>query len=190
MSQPLGFTNQPVPVSRNAGGVTFVSPSGQRSVTAAATSDTTRAVAGVARRSTSWIVTSEADPVAGSSARRTARKACNIVLHSIRCYGVARLKERGLQGRSPEALVVGPKIAFLLQRRDSGLGLRLRRLHVTGLARRLRLLDQRGSFADAPGGRGPSHRARGLHILAARGLHILAARGLHILAAQVGRAHV
>src|SRR2546425_4293158 len=55
MIQPLGLTNQPVPVSRRGGGVTCcVPPPGHATVTAVATSETTSATAGFARSKTSW----------------------------------------------------------------------------------------------------------------------------------------
>ena len=50
MTQPSPSTNQPVPVSRKTGGVTFVGPAPQSSVTSADTSDTTTTTAGFARR--------------------------------------------------------------------------------------------------------------------------------------------
>ncbi len=50
MTQPSPSTNQPVPVSRKTGGVTFVGPAPQSSVTSADTSDTTTTTAGLARR--------------------------------------------------------------------------------------------------------------------------------------------
>ena len=74
----------------------------------------------------------------------------------------------------------------LLQLGDGGFSLRLRGVHVTGLARSLGLLDQgRGLGAAGLGGGGGTRR---LHILTARGLHILTARRLDILATR--RLHV
>ena len=46
----LAHPDQPVPVSRNFGGVTLVGPAPQSSVTSADTSATTRTTAGLARR--------------------------------------------------------------------------------------------------------------------------------------------
>ena len=53
-TQPSPSMNQPVPVSRNAGGVTLVGPAPQSSVTSADTSDITTTTAGLARRRPSW----------------------------------------------------------------------------------------------------------------------------------------
>ena len=74
----------------------------------------------------------------------------------------------------------------LLQLGDRGFGLRLGRVHVTGLARSLGLLDQRGGLGAALGRGGGTRRlhiltARGLNILTTRRLHILTTRGLNIL---------
>ena len=46
--------NQPVPVSRNAGGVTVCGPAPQLRETSAETSEMTRTAAGLARRTLSW----------------------------------------------------------------------------------------------------------------------------------------
>ncbi|OGK85759.1 MAG: hypothetical protein A2W08_12930 [Candidatus Rokubacteria bacterium RBG_16_73_20] len=68
---------------------------------------------------------------------------------------------------------------LLLQGRDSGLGLRLRRRHVAGLARGLSLANQLPRLA---GRLGAGERARSLDVLTTRGLDILlATRGLYVL---------
>src|SRR6185436_17109562 len=79
---------------------------------------------------------------------------------------------------APWSLSVLRATRRLLQLGDRGFGFRLRRVHVTGLARSLGLLDQRGGLGAALGRGGGTRR---LHILTARGLNILATRSLHIL---------
>ena len=54
MTQPVGSMNQPVPVSRKAGGVTVCGPPPQFSVTSAETSEIMSTVAGLARSTVSW----------------------------------------------------------------------------------------------------------------------------------------
>src|SRR4029453_2507103 len=116
------------------------------------------------------------------------------------------LKARKAPGVAPWSLSVLRAARSLLQLGDRGLGLRLRRGHVTSLARSLGLLDQRSSLGAAGlGGTGHTRRlhiltagslnvlttrrlnvltARSLHILTTRRLHVLTARSLHILTAR------
>src|SRR3989442_2090501 len=95
MIQPLGLTNQPVPVSRRGGGVTCcVPPPGQGTVISAGTSDPTSATAGFARSKTSWT-----DAAAVAATPGTARSsALAIHLRILRILYCAKYKKKAPGG--------------------------------------------------------------------------------------------
>src|SRR5215470_1750071 len=87
-----------------------------------------------------------------------------------------------LQGELPLEPLSEPDF-FLLQSGHGGFGLRLRRRHITGLARSLSLVHEGLSLRQAAAGRllGTRQRPRSLGVLTTRSLGVLAARSLGVL---------
>src|SRR2546425_11670888 len=80
MMKPRPLTNQPVPVSRNGGGVTVVGPRPQLSVTSAPTSAVMSTTAGFTRRMASWTDSASTDVGAASQALANRSPAINALI--------------------------------------------------------------------------------------------------------------
>src|SRR5215470_8388313 len=170
--------NQPVPVSRKGAGLTRCRPPvGHVTVTSAATSETTSATPGLARSRISWTdgPASARHGTARTSAPANQRRIEKILYR-------AKRKKKGSRGRPLEPGCSYRKTTALLHQAHRLDGLRLRGVHVSGLASRLGLADQLHRIATRRG-LGTGERARRLDVLTAtRGLDVLTrTRSLNVL---------
>src|SRR5215470_10668545 len=175
--------NQPVPVSRKGAGLTRCRPPvGHVTVTSAATSETTSATPGLARSRISWTdgPASARHGTARTSAPANQRRIEKILYR-------AKRKKKGSRGRPLEPGCSYRKTTALLHQAHRLDGLRLRGVHVSGLASRLGLADQLHRIATRRG-LGTGERARRLDVLTAtRGLNVLTrTRSLDVLAGTRG----
>src|SRR4029453_761701 len=130
--------NQPVPVSRTTGGATCCwPPLGQATATSAVTSTTTSATAGFARSRISW-----ADGAAWATPGTARRSVLAIHLRIVKSLYLAKYKKKAPGGFPWSLCASTAKIWSFLPQPHRLDGLRLRGVHVSGLARGLGVADQ------------------------------------------------